>query len=119
MAIFLSYILTKPTAHACKTVFEVDMTLYPMACSRNNCKLKYYFFALTQVHLGLLEKNENKSEEMLHILQHCSNEYVPVDSQSNILHKIPFGGDTWLWKGLLALPMQWQMLTALMKGRKV
>lgn len=93
MAIFLSCILIKPTTHALKTVFEVDMILYPMACSRNNCKLKCYFSALTQVHLGLLEKNENKSEEMLHILQHCSNEYVPVDSQSNICHKIPFGGD--------------------------
>ncbi|XP_078356450.1 uncharacterized protein LOC144641297 [Oculina patagonica] len=46
------------------------------------------------VHLGLLDKNENKSEDrMLQILQHCSAEYVPADSESTILHKINLGGD--------------------------
>ena len=48
---------------------------------------------LTQVQLGLLEKDENKSEEMLQILQHCHAEYVPSDPESNMLHKINLGGD--------------------------
>ena len=48
---------------------------------------------LTQVQLGLLEKDENKSEEMLQILQHCHAEQVPSDPESNILHKINLGGD--------------------------
>ena len=30
---------------------------------------------------------------MLQILQHCHAEYVPSDPESNILHKINFGGD--------------------------
>ncbi|XP_068693691.1 uncharacterized protein [Montipora foliosa] len=47
----------------------------------------------TQVQLGLLEKDENKSEEMLQILQHCHAEYVPLDPESSILHKINLGGD--------------------------
>lgn len=45
------------------------------------------------MHLGLLDKNENKCEEMLQILQHYSAEYVPIDSESTILHKINLGGD--------------------------
>ena len=48
---------------------------------------------LTQVQLGHLEKDENKSEEMLQILQHCHAEYVPLDQESNVLHKINLGGD--------------------------
>ena len=48
---------------------------------------------LTQVQLGLLKKNKNKSEEMLQIIQHCHTEYVPPDPESNILHKINLGGD--------------------------
>lgn len=48
---------------------------------------------LNQVQLGLLEKNENKSEEMLQIIQHCHTEYVPSDPELNILHKINLGGD--------------------------
>lgn len=54
-----------------------------------------------QIHLGLLDKNENKSHEMLEILQHCNSQYVPNvrDSstddadQFTILHKVAFGGD--------------------------
>lgn len=51
------------------------------------------------MHLGLLEKNENKSHEMLEILQHCNMEYVPKTKETNtdnhykILHKVAFGGD--------------------------
>lgn len=48
---------------------------------------------LSQVQLGLMEKDENKSEEMLQILQHCHAEYVPSDPESNTLHKINIGGD--------------------------
>lgn len=48
---------------------------------------------LNQVQLGLLEKNENKSEEMLQIIQHCHTKYVPSDPESNIQHKINLGGD--------------------------
>lgn len=45
------------------------------------------------MHLGLLDKDENKSNEMLQILQHCNAEYVPVDQESKILNKINLGGD--------------------------
>jgi len=48
---------------------------------------------LAQVQLGLLEKDENKSEQMLQILQHCHAEYVPADPELGILHKINLGGD--------------------------
>ena len=48
---------------------------------------------LTQVQLGLLQKDENKSEEIFQILQHCHAEYVPLDPESNVLHKINLGGD--------------------------
>ena len=48
----------------------------------------------TQINLGLLKKkSENKGNEMLQILQYCSAEYVPVDTDANITHKINFGGD--------------------------
>lgn len=48
----------------------------------------------TQINLGLLDKNENKGDKMLQILQCCSAEYVqPVDTDANITHKINFGGD--------------------------
>ena len=49
----------------------------------------------SKVHLGLLEKNENKIPEMLEILQHCNEEYVPADAadKSNIIHAIHLGGD--------------------------
>ena len=44
--------------------------------------------------MGLLEKNENKIPEMLEILQHCNEEYVPTnDDKSKILLKIQVGGD--------------------------
>ena len=44
--------------------------------------------------MGLLEKNENKIPEMLEILQHCNEEYVPTNAdKSRILQKIPLGGD--------------------------
>ena len=48
---------------------------------------------LNHVQLGLLEKSENKSEEMLQIIQYCHTVYVPSDPESNILHKINLGGD--------------------------
>ena len=41
-----------------------------------------------------MEKNENKIPEMLEILQHCNEEYVPTNAdKSRILQKIPLGGD--------------------------
>ena len=54
-----------------------------------------------QIHLGLLDKNENKSHEMLEILQHCNFQYVPKARDSSaddadqftILHKVALGGD--------------------------
>ena len=47
-----------------------------------------------KVHLGLLEKNENKIPEMLEILQHCNEEYVPADAdKSKIIHAMHLGGD--------------------------
>ena len=51
------------------------------------------------MHLGLLHKNENKSHEMLEILQHCNMEYVSKTKETNtddrykILHEVAFGGD--------------------------
>ncbi|XP_044174453.1 uncharacterized protein LOC114950684 [Acropora millepora] len=46
------------------------------------------------VHLGLLEKNENNIPEMLEILQHCNEEYVPTnEDKSKILQTIQVGGD--------------------------
>lgn len=49
----------------------------------------------------MLDKNENKSHEMLEILQHCNSQYVPkvkgssIDGteQFTILHKVAFRGD--------------------------
>ena len=54
-----------------------------------------------QIQLGLLDKNENKSHEMLEILQHCNSQYVPKVKDSStdgpdqykVLHKVAFGGD--------------------------
>ena len=47
-----------------------------------------------QGHLGLLEKNENKIPEILEILHHCNEEYVPTNAdKSRIFQKIPLGGD--------------------------
>ena len=44
--------------------------------------------------MGLLEKNENKIPEMLEILEHCNEEYVPADAdKSKIIHAIHLGGD--------------------------
>ena len=44
--------------------------------------------------MGLLEKNENKIPEMLQILQHCNEEYVPTDAdKARILQTIHLGGD--------------------------
>lgn len=65
------------------------------------CHCIYDINFYQQIHLGLLDKNENKSHEMLEILQHCNTEYVPKARDSStddadqykVLHKVAFGGD--------------------------
>ena len=71
--------------------------------------------------MGLLEKNENKIPEMLEILQHCNEEYVPTnDDKSKILHKILVGGDhlTVEQSVQLVLSMLLEMQIILMKDFK-
>ena len=47
---------------------------------------------LTQVQLGLLEKGENKSEQMLQIFQHWHAEYVPSDPECISIQKKIWAG---------------------------
>ncbi|XP_069105154.1 uncharacterized protein [Argopecten irradians] len=43
--------------------------------------------------LELLEKNENKSEDMISILEHIHRNYIPSTAEDHVIRKKVFGGD--------------------------